>query len=1021
MANTSKKNTPKPKAKSKNDLPVETENEISVKEVVKDERTHKIFGFFIILLSVLLFVALLSYCSTWKHDQDKVFNAGGDFLFVEKLQVDNLLGRIGAWISFKLMNGGFGLAALLLPVIPFALGANNVFKKKIFSISKTIFYIVTGTIYISMCLAMAFGGSEFSYGGGVGEMLSGYLTNLIGAVGTWLFLAVAGLSFFIWRYNLKFKLPENKPAFISKAEEAFKKSLEGRSKQELQPETVPEPVEPTVKTTFPDAALSINDAIAKQKEIEKATSTPSVIPADTGNSLSDHNELTITETIAVEKPVNKGYESGNTLEGEPANVNVVLPKAAPAKVDPMNTFALTEIEEPQPQAVPDTEPEPVAIPEVKPIEDSDNINFEIPVETAPVKKGKSIALEPMEVELVINNTDEDEEEFIPEPANTHNHSGIRLTPLEDNIDEMIETPKPEPVKQAAPAMATTNNISVIFPQQDETGNDYSKFKPFDESRPMRIEYNEDTDIDLEIKAGKLELEATEDEDTFDASEEEFKPYDPLLDLRDYKMPTLDLLELHGSEKIITDPQELEDNKNQIINTLKNYDITIQRISATVGPTVTLYEIVPAPGVRISRIKNLEDDIALSLAALGIRIIAPIPGKGTIGIEVPNARKKIVSMRTLLGSEKFQNSTFSLPIAIGKKIDNELLILDLAAMPHLLMAGATGQGKSVGLNAILVSLLYKMHPSQLKFVLVDPKKVELSIYRRIEKHYLAKLPDEDEAIITDTKKVVNTLNALCIEMDNRYDLLKEAGVRNIKEYNERFIARRLNPLKGHQYLPFIVLVVDEFADLIMTAGKEVEMPIARLAQLARAVGIHLIIATQRPSVNIITGTIKANFPGRIAFKVSSKIDSRTILDAGGADQLIGKGDMLVNHNGDLIRVQCAFVDTPEVERIVDTISDQRGYPDAFLLPEYIDENEKEAKDFDLSTRDKLFDEAARLIVQNQVGSTSLIQRRMKLGYNRAGRLMDQLEAAGIVSENRGSKPRDVLVRTEEELEEILNSL
>jgi S-DNA-T family DNA segregation ATPase FtsK/SpoIIIE len=428
--------------------------------------------------------------------------------------------------------------------------------------------------------------------------------------------------------------------------------------------------------------------------------------------------------------------------------------------------------------------------------------------------------------------------------------------------------------------------------------------------------------------------------------------------------------------------------------------------------------VPAPGVRISRIKNLEDDIALSLAALGIRIIAPIPGRGTIGIEVPNVRKTIVSMRTLLASDKFQSNNFSLPIAIGKKIDNENFVVDLASMPHLLMAGATGQGKSVGINAVLVSLLYKKHPSQLKLVLVDPKKVELSLYRAIERHFLAKLPGEEEAIITDTKKVINTLNALCIEMDNRYDLLKEANVRNIREYNEKFVKRRLNPEKGHQFLPFIVLVIDEFADLIMTAGKEVEMPIARLAQLARAVGIHLIIATQRPSVNIITGTIKANFPSRMAFKVSSKIDSRTILDAGGAEQLIGKGDMLISHNGELIRLQCAFVDTPEVERICEAIGTQRGYPDAFLLPEYVDEKEAEARDFDLSDRDSLFDEAAKLIVAHQQGSTSLIQRRMKLGYNRAGRLMDQLEKAGIVGPNQGSKPRDVLVKTEMELLEIL---
>ncbi len=530
-----------------------------------------------------------------------------------------------------------------------------------------------------------------------------------------------------------------------------------------------------------------------------------------------------------------------------------------------------------------------------------------------------------------------------------------------------------------------------------------------------------TPLELEIKTVPEKIDEEEEQVIINSKLPNAKPYDPILDLRDYKFPTLDLLENHGSEKIVQDANELENNKNQIINTLKNYDINIQKISATVGPTVTLYEIIPAAGVRISRIKNLEDDIALSLAALGIRIIAPIPGKGTIGIEVPNARKTVVSMKTLLASEKFQNNNFSLPIAIGKKIDNENFIVDLASMPHLLMAGATGQGKSVGINALLVSLLYKKHPSQLKFVLVDPKKVELSIYKAIEKHFLAKLPGEEDAIITDTKKVVHTLNALCIEMDNRYDLLKEAGCRNIREYNEKFVARKLNPEKGHQFLPFIVLVVDEFADLIMTAGKEIELPIARLAQLARAVGIHLIIATQRPSVNIITGTIKANFPARIAFKVSSKIDSRTILDAGGAEQLIGKGDMLISYNGELVRLQCAFVDTPEVDKIVDFIGEQRGYPQAFLLPEYIDEKELEAKGADLTDRDSLFEDAARLIVASQIGSTSLLQRRMKLGYNRAGRLMDQLEAAGVVGMNQGSKARDVLIKTESDLQEIFNSL
>ncbi|OSZ81844.1 cell division protein FtsK [Chitinophagaceae bacterium IBVUCB1] len=502
--------------------------------------------------------------------------------------------------------------------------------------------------------------------------------------------------------------------------------------------------------------------------------------------------------------------------------------------------------------------------------------------------------------------------------------------------------------------------------------------------------------------------------------EDNEPYAPELDLRDYKFPTLDLLQ-DRSEAITLDKEELEKNKNQIIQTLRSFGIEIQRISATVGPTVTLYEIVPAEGVRISKIRNLEDDIALNLAALGIRIIAPIPGRGTIGIEVPNTNKQIVSMRTLLASEKFAKSNMSLPIALGKKIDNENYIVDLATMPHLLMAGATGQGKSVGINAILVSLLYKKHPSQLKFVMVDPKKVELSIYRTIEKHFLAKLPNEEEAIITDTKKVIYTLNALCIEMDNRYELLKEAGARNIKEYNEKFINRRLNPQRGHKYLPFIVLVIDEFADLIMTAGKEVEMPIARLAQLARAVGIHLIIATQRPSVNVITGTIKANFPGRIAFKVSAKVDSRTILDAGGAEQLIGRGDMLVSYGSELLRVQCAFVDTPEVEKIVDFIGTQRGYPSAFELPEYEGEDGENDKIVDLTNRDKLFEDCARTVVQTQSGSTSMLQRRYNLGYNRAGRIMDQLEGAGIVGPAVGSKPREVYFKTEAELEQFLSNL
>ncbi len=500
-------------------------------------------------------------------------------------------------------------------------------------------------------------------------------------------------------------------------------------------------------------------------------------------------------------------------------------------------------------------------------------------------------------------------------------------------------------------------------------------------------------------------------------------YDPHLDLKQFQMPTTDLLTDWETRNVKVTKEELVENKDRIVETLRNYGIEIVEITAAPGPTVTLYEIKPAPGVRISKIKGLEDDIALSLSALGIRIIAPIPGKGTVGIEVPNAKPQIVSMKTMLECDAFANNTkMELPIAFGKTISNEPFVTDLAKMPHLLMAGATGTGKSVGLNAVIASLLFKKHPSELKFVMVDPKKVELSLYNKIERHYLAMLPDSEEAIITDVKKVVRTLNSLCIEMDNRYDLLRQAQVRKITEYNEKFVHRQLNPENGHRYLPYIVLVIDEFADLIMTAGKEVEQPICRLAQLARAVGIHLIIATQRPTTNIITGTIKANFPARIAFKVTSGIDSRTILDTGGAQRLIGRGDMLISLSGaDLVRIQCALIETEEIERLAEFIGDQRGYPQGFLLPEYLDENEEPNKDFDPKQKDEFFNDAARLVVASQFGSTSLLQRKLQLGYNRAGRIIDQLEAAGIVGPYNGSKAREVLVHDEVQLEEILREL
>jgi S-DNA-T family DNA segregation ATPase FtsK/SpoIIIE len=843
----------KSQAPVSNKLKPEKDPQVTVRQIVKDERTHKITGAVFLLLAVFLFIAFTSYLFTWKDDQDKVLHNGASVLLPSTpVKVTNLLGNLGALISHEFFFYGFGLASYLFCSFFFIVGVNLLFARKVFSISRNLRYVLAGLLFFSVSLAFVTQGSGFPWGGGVGSMISERLVRILGWVGTAAVLLVAGLAYFIWRFNPVFKMP----------------ALPVREK----------------------AAPAM--AEAEEKGPEK------------GAGAGIGARLFVDEGFSTMK--------GNVLKEEGGVVAIAAPK-----------------EEPE-------------------------IDFTV------------IEREPEEEEMM------EEEIGVPEEV------------AEERVDEIGALTIP-PVLPVA-----------------------TKKTPV----PASLELEIKTPEPVEGIPGIGEEGAT-------GLAESLPDYEPTLDLRDYKYPTLDLLEAHGSEKIVQDAAELEANKNQIITTLKNYDIAIQKISATVGPTVTLYEIVPAAGVRISRIKNLEDDIALSLAALGIRIIAPIPGKGTIGIEVPNVKKTVVSMRTLLASDKFQHSNFNLPIAIGKKIDNENFIVDLSAMPHLLMAGATGQGKSVGLNAILVSLLYKKHPSQLKLVLVDPKKVELSIYRTIEKHFLAKLPGEEEAIITDTKKVINTLNALCIEMDNRYDLLKEASARNIKEYNEKFIKRRLNPQKGHQYLPFIVLVVDEFADLIMTAGKEVEMPIARLAQLARAVGIHLIIATQRPSVNIITGTIKANFPARIGFKVSSKIDSRTILDAGGADQLIGKGDMLISYNGEITRLQCAFVDTPEVEKITDFIGRQRGYPDAYKLPEYIDEKDMEAKDFDLADRDPLFEEAARLIVQNQLGSTSLIQRRMKLGYNRAGRLMDQLEAAGVVGPGQGSKPRDVLVKTEMDLDNYLN--
>ncbi len=619
--------------------------------------------------------------------------------------------------------------------------------------------------------------------------------------------------------------------------------------------------------------------------------------------------------------------------------------------------------------------------------------------------------------------------------NSNKEDDVKIESLNEEDGTDIENNKKTKKEDKKKARQTVFDLDTNQPLKMVEKNNFVLDAKKNKENDLGFEVNNTIDENTEEKeevhkgAEKLddkinnrhELEVQKNQDILSEQIDSQENYDPTLELSTFKTPPIDLLEDHRADNMEVTNEELLENKNKIVETLLNYKIEITKIKATIGPTITLYEIIPAPGVRISKIKNLEDDIALSLAALGIRIIAPMPGRGTIGIEVPNSNPAIVSMRSVVSSSKFQNSKFDLPIVIGKTISNESYVFDLTKMPHLLVAGATGQGKSVGLNAILASILYKKHPSQVKLVLIDPKKVELTLYEKIEKHYLAKLPDSEEAIITENQKVVATLNSLNVEMDNRYRMLKVAKVRNIKEYNAKFIARRLNPEKGHGYLPYIVLVIDEFADLIMTAGKEVELPIARIAQLARAIGIHLIVATQRPSTNIITGVIKANFPARIAFKVASMIDSRTILDSPGANQLIGRGDMLITKGSDLIRIQCAFIDTPELERITDYIGDQKGFASAFDLPEpeLVDADVPGA--VDLSKRDKLFEDSARIIVMNQQGSTSMIQRKLAIGYNRAGRIMDQLEACGIVGSSQGSKPREVFYQDELSLEQLFKSL
>ncbi len=802
----------------------------------KDDRLPKLIAVLSFFTAFYLLIAFVSYLFTWQLDQDKVLRFSWSLLSKGELSAANWLGRLGAIVSNGFFYWFFGVASFTVVYMLGALGYNLAKKNPVARFWPTIRNSSIFMLTMSVMLGYVFNGSEFPFGGAVGNNIATWLVRFVGNIGTISLFLVVGLMSIIWAHNPEFEdlTFENG---LSSIKEFFADLWSGRFKQ-------------------------------RKERLEKVN-----------KSKLDLNNIETVETLKPNSHKEKQATQAKTEE-------------------PLEEGQLSlEI---------------------------DKSNIKAPT---PLTSGNSI----LEIEK--------------------------------------------------PAAASSTSGPTIYTPSSEI--------------PSAIQSQ---------------------------SKNHTEPYDPTLELANYKSPSPELLVDFSSAEIEIDRAELEANKDHIIETLLHYKIEIIKIKATIGPTVTLYEIVPAPGVRISKIRNLEDDIALSLSALGIRIIAPIPGKGTIGIEVPNKKKQTVGLREILESPQFQNAKMDLPIALGKTISNEVFVADLAKMPHLLIAGATGQGKSVGINTIITSLLYKKHPSQIKLVLIDPKKVELFPYARLENHFLAFLPGQDDPIVTETSKVVNTLNSLIIEMEERYDLLKKAKSRNIREYNEKFVSRQLNPLNGHRFMPFIVLVIDEFADLIMTAGKEVELPIGRLAQLSRAVGIHLIIATQRPSVNIITGVIKANFPARMAFRVTAKVDSRTIIDTGGADRLVGRGDMLLAYGSDLIRLQCAFIDTPELDRVIDDISSQQGYPVPFFLPEFIGDDEKStSRGFNLSDLDENFFDAARLIVANQHGSTSMIQRRMRLGYNRAGRIMDQLEALGIVGPSEGSKAREVLIFTEPELERFLEDL
>ena len=933
------------------------------------ETQRWIYGFALLFFALFVLVSVVSFFIYWRDDQNvalwsRIFSHG-------EQEVGNWGGKLGAVLANNIVGGWFGLFGLCIPVVLVILSL-RIMRFRPARLRKAVRLTLILMILGSLSLGFLFGDHWAVFGSGLGGewgiLVARWLTSVLGKIGTGLLLLLSIVLYAVYINRNTISMLNRMGRGIvdngKKMGEAVSATAAGimaHESKDVPKKGVPAAVAPAVPASRRrnDAARDEDDVF----EVRTASDRTDDTPFYPGELIDDEGFVVVDHSGRVARPVPRASESEERRKGR-------------SETDEAG-FIVTDLNAEEPPRL-ETDEDGFMIQYAR--GDEEPVPAETPV--APVVPAAPLPILPSR--------------DIPEPDLTH------------RVADPIPTSS---VSVVGPSAGTVSGENL--PGTEESA------VPTGDAFVARVPGDADIESQQDMTVERLPEDKTLTED-----EIENTLYDPTLDLSSYQRPPVELLEDHSVEVSVTS-EEIVENKNRIKETLENFGIKIDKIKATIGPTVTLYEIVQAPGVRISKIKNLEDDIAQSLSALGIRIIAPIPGKGTIGIEVPNKDKKIVSMYSVIKSVKFQESKYDIPVVLGKTIQDETFVIDLAKMPHLLVAGATGQGKSVGLNAIIASMLYKKHPSELKLVLVDPKKVELTLYSKLERHFLAKMPGEDDAIITDTHKVIYTLNSICIEMDARYNLLRAAEVRKITEYNDKFIHRKLNPQKGHRFLPYIVVIIDEFADLIMTAGREIETPIARIAQLARAVGIHLVIATQRPTTNIITGVIKANFPARIAFRVTSMVDSRTIIDQPGANQLIGRGDMLVSTGSDLIRVQCAFVDTPEIERITEFIANQRGYTGAYELPEYTPEGGGDTgggnKTSDLSQLDSMFEEVARFVVQNQQGSTSSIQRRFSIGYNRAGRIMDQLEMAGVVGKAEGSKPREVLLQDMLSLEKVLSSL